>query len=289
MIHALGFSSTPFKPTNPGRLCRGRERWVQGWEEDQDPLWRLVISGASFTDDSARDATRGLVCIGADIGAILSELFPGKTLVAFREEALLGELPDYVDPEADEDAWQAPRQGGRWYDACQRWRAVVSDPAELSRLMTDDLVDGFLVMDEVELPLPEPLDDAVFLLTSRSDGTRFPVRRFQPLALRTVLEHCDAVICAHLDKHGPAIGVYTLDRLDRSALLTRIAEKDGILPVPFAIPPMLARWDRALQELRLKWMAEKDTEFPVPPAEEPTRWSRGRRRARRGGRSSSEE
>ena len=34
----------------------------------------------------------------------------------------------------------------------------------------------------------------------------------------------------------------------------------------FAIPPMLARWDRALWELRQDWDEATRGEYPVPPA-----------------------
>jgi hypothetical protein len=35
---------------------------------------------------------------------------------------------------------------------------------------------------------------------------------------------------------------------------------------------MLARWDRAIYELRLLWDAETDGDFPVEPALEASRW-----------------
>ena len=35
MIEALGFSQTPFDPRRPGRLCRGRERWIEPWEPEE--------------------------------------------------------------------------------------------------------------------------------------------------------------------------------------------------------------------------------------------------------------
>jgi hypothetical protein len=42
---------------------------------------------------------------------------------------------------------------------------------------------------------------------------------------------------------------------------------------------MLARWDRALYELRLDWNAEALGEFPVPPADDAGgRWSARSRR-----------
>ena len=56
-IHALGYSHTEFLPSKPGRLCRGRERWIEPFEIDDEPgmVHRLVISGAAFDDDSAKD------------------------------------------------------------------------------------------------------------------------------------------------------------------------------------------------------------------------------------------
>ncbi len=276
MIRAVGWSSTPFDPAHPGRLCRGRERWVDGWEEPAPPsLWRLVLSGAVFTDDSARDAKRGLTCCNVDIGLMLKALFPDAALLAFKEEGELARIPDYVD---DEDQWWAWRSGGRRRDPCQRWRAMVDEPAELSRLVAGDLVDGFLVMDRAAVLTPEQ-EDALFLLTGHGDSSAWPVERFQPLALDTVLQGVRAIICVHMDKHGPAIGVYTHQGLDRDAAIVAVIEASGCLAVPFAIPPMLARWDRALRELREGWDAEALGPFPVPPSTEPDpRWGRRRRK-----------
>ncbi len=276
MIRAVGWSTTSFSPDNPGRLCRGRERWIAGWEEQGvQQITRLVLSGAVFTDDSARDATRGLTCCRVDVGLLLKALFPEARLVAFKEEGELARIPDYVDTE---DWWWAARSGGRRVDPCQRWRAEVTDPAELGRLVSDDLVDGFLVTDD-GAPLSPDAEDALFLLTGHGDGSAWPVERFQPLAFHSLLQHVRAVICVHLDKHGPAIGVYTLKPIDRNAAIAAVTETSGCLPVPFAIPPMLARWDRALRELRESWTAERDEPFPVPESNEPDpRWGRRRRR-----------
>ena len=43
-------------------------------------------------------------------------------------------------------------------------------------------------------------------------------------------------------------------------------EDNPPLLVPFAIPPMLARWDRALSELRETWDVDSMGDFPVPVA-----------------------
>ena len=65
MIFALGYAEDHFDARAPGHLCRGRERWIEydgmvPVTEESTPIYRAVISGAAFTDDSARDAKRGI-------------------------------------------------------------------------------------------------------------------------------------------------------------------------------------------------------------------------------------
>ncbi|MCK6520135.1 hypothetical protein L6R49_01730 [Myxococcota bacterium] len=275
MVRALGYSASPFDPSSPGRLCRGRERWIPGWDpEGPVSLYRLVLSGAEFSDDSARDARRGLACAQVEPGVLLQGLFPGRRLWAFREEGYEGEIPDYVPD--DDDAWfRAPRRGGAFHDVCRRWRAFIDDPAELSRLVNEDLIDGLIVLPAGVEPT-KALDDAVFLLTSQGDGSAFPVKRFQPMAMLDVLQHTEALVTVHFDKHGAALGIYTRELFCPDSVISQVAEEVDALAVPFAIPPMLARWDRALQELRARWSTYHDEPFPVPSAAEPTRWSRRR-------------
>lgn len=279
MTKALGFSQGSFDPQNPGRLCRGRERWIQAWEDENAPaLNRLVVSGADFSDDSARDAKRGINCAQVTVGTLLTRLFGQRRLLGFKEEGELSRVPEQVQ---DEQIYRAPRRGGAWFDACQRWRLTLEDASEVDGLVEMDALDGLVVLREGVEPGPE-LEEALYLLTGMGDGSAYPVRRFQPLAVVEVLKHADALVCLHMDKHGPAVGIYTEESLDVDEVLRGLAEETGILAVPFAIPPMLARWDRALQELRLWWMENREDEFPVPPAAEPTRWSRmgrGRRKA----------
>lgn len=50
MVRAVGFSHNEFNPAKPGRLCRGRERWIEPWFVDDAPeaIHRLVVSGAAL-------------------------------------------------------------------------------------------------------------------------------------------------------------------------------------------------------------------------------------------------
>ena len=270
MIQALGYCSTPFDPTRPGRLCRGREMWVPSWEDPEPEaartIWRLVISGARFSDDSARDARRGLTWSGVDVGVLMKALFPSTWLMAFKEEGQIPSVPEYIE---DEEIFLAPRGGGARYDPCQRWQHYVDDVDELAELVVEDRIDGALVFPiQQDLTEEAQLQEDLFLLLGQGDGSRWPMRRFQPLALPLLLKHVPGVVCVHQDKHGPALGIYTSEPIDRAAVLAALATSAGALAVPFSIPPMLARWDRALHEFRVQWMSNRDDEFPVPPAPE---------------------
>jgi hypothetical protein len=84
----------------------------------------------------------------------------------------------------------------------------------------------------------------------------------------------------HRDKHGPALGIYSSEPLRAEARLISLCERSESLIVRFAIPPMLARWDRALAEARREWEARREEPFPVPAAPEASAWE-PRRRGRR--------
>src|SRR5687768_12482897 len=112
MIHALGFSENRFDPKDPGRLCRGRERWIEPWETDGPPaeLHRIVVSGAMFSDDGASDARRGIPFSGVDIPSVLGVLYPGTRWVAFMEDGHPADIP----PDAlGVEAYEGYRAGGR--------------------------------------------------------------------------------------------------------------------------------------------------------------------------------
>lgn len=262
MVKALGYSQTLFDPQSPGRLCRGRERWVESIPDDErQGLERLVISGAAFSDDTARDAKRGLFFAGVSCGDILSHLFPEQPLLAFCEQGQMDEVPEAsvaIEPHIQ------PRNGGRRFDRCVRWRVPVLGAPAIDALVDEQAVaaDGFLPWSG---ELGAELEEAIFLLTGQGERLGFPMRRFQPAALPSLLEHVPWVALIHLDKHAPAIGIYSRDPLGLARALADAGPRFDTLSVPFSIPPMLARWDRALYELRQRW--PEGSEFPVPPGE----------------------
>ncbi len=275
MVKALGHSQTLFDPQNPGRLCRGRERWVESFPcEEQHGLERLVISGAAFSDDTARDAKRGLAYAGVSCGAVLEHLFPEQPLLAFCEQGQMDQVPEGTV--AFEPHLQ-PRFGGRRFDRCVRWRVPALGATAIDALLAGDsaVADGFLPWSG---DLSPELEEAIFLLTGQGERLGYPMRRFQPAALPVLLELVPWVALVHLDKHDSALGIYSLEPLGLQQALMDAGPVLGTLSVPFSIPPMLARWDRALYELRQGW--PRDSEFPVPPGESrPPAYERGSRRS----------
>jgi hypothetical protein len=286
MFHAVGYSLNPFDAADPGRLCRGRERWIEPFDlPGPVSLHRLVVTGASFTDDSARDALRGLPFCGVPVPELLDALFPGASFVAFMEDGHPADIPEAADRV---EVYLGHRAGGRVEEPMVRWTLRLSGVEALRALFGErgdaDHALGLLVLPHgaPSHELPDGLLDALFLLTGMSTLDS-PPARFQPAALGDVLAFGPAVALVHRDKHGPALGIYTRDPLDAEPVLAEVAAATGALVVPFAIPPMLARWDRAIAELRHAWMAARADEFPVPPAPEAPAWG-GRRGDRRGDR-----
>ncbi len=289
MIHALGYSTGEFRPDEPGRLCRGRERWVDSYTLNEPPLLhRLVVSGASFTDDSARDARRGLRFSGVTAELVAGALYPDALFVAWAEDAPPSRVPEGA---GGLEHYPVRRPGGALEEWAARWSFVTDDPADLTRAMAagadavmvlrpdqtlDDEREGSAPTPEIgDAPLadhyleqahrgglPEWLRQLLFLLTGhRLHGA--PCRNFQPAAVAEVLEHCRALLLLHQDKHAPCLGIYAADPVDTGPLLALTADAEA-LAVPFAIPPMLARWDRALAELRQDWDEARVGPFPVP-------------------------
>lgn len=284
-VPALGWSNTDLDPADPGRLCRGRERWIEPWEPDSPfpKVHRLVLSGARFSDDSARDAQRGLPFAGVDVPSVLSALFYRKGFLAFMEDGHPADIPEGAQ---GVEAYDGHRAGGQSQVGLVRWHRKIKGVAELRAVLGDDptqiteRIRGLLVLsgDEDE----DALVEALFPLVGMS-SLDSPPARYQPAALPDLVELVSAVVLFHRDKHGPALGIYSREPLDPQGKLEDLSKKAGCLLVKFAIPPMLARWDRALSELREEWSQTHTEPFPVPSSGEAPGWQPRRRRRRKPG------
>ncbi len=303
MVRALGYSQSEFDPNDPGRLCRGRERWIDAYPRtDIGRVYRCSISGAEFSDDSARDARRGLTFSGLTCGQVIQALWPDSELVAWAD----GSHPETIPAEAEGvelvertlAAGPLRRWEARWTLFCASVEEIDEaieagasailvfrePPPEAESLVASTLppvADAWLDPSP-DGGLPEDMRGAMHYLTGhRVDG--IPARLFQAVALPDILEFAEAVVLIHHDKHGPCVGIYSSAPLAYGSLLHDLAREVGALPVPFAIPPMLARWDRALWELRQDWDEAADGEYPVPPAADGVGgWGRRGPRRRRG-------
>jgi hypothetical protein len=282
MIRAFGYCNDTVDTASPGRLCRGRERWLEGLPDaTRSTVFRTVLSGATFSDDSARDARRGYPFGGVSAGSVLQAVFPGCRVLGFCHGGDPLALPGSRELEED---WTYLRFGGVTESPAVRWVAEATGDAIDGMIVGEreglaiPRAEGFVVLREDD-ELSDELIDALYHLNGFANPDAQPPELYAATALPEVLEHCVAVVLFHLDKHGPALAIYTLDPLERDEELRQAALSVGSFPVPFAIPPMLARWDRALYELRLDWDTQRDGEFPVPPADDAGgRWSsRGRR------------
>lgn len=273
MVRAIGYSVDSFSPSDPGRLCRGRERWIESpVSPDQVEVSRVVVSGAAFTDDSARDALRGLNHGGIEAAALMWALARGRRILAWCEDGHPRLVPAGADQREDYSLYFAAGPRRRW---CVRWAMDCRSEDDISAALAGG-ADTFTVLPaETDLLDPHPefgvvfeaLRRLVFYLTGyRQEGV--PQRGFQAAALPDLLGVCDAVYLMHLDKHGPCLGIYAKDAPAVAGELAALLAGRGDLAVPFAIPPMLARWDRALWELRQDWNAEVKGPFPVPAAPE---------------------
>jgi hypothetical protein len=289
MVRALGYSENPFDLRDPGRLCRGRERWIEPYDADGPPsgeVVRTVVSGAAFSDDTAADAQRSTRASGLSPADVIEALFPGRRFLAFAEDAHPADIPDGAE---GIEAYEGYRSGGRQELRLVRWHLAVEGRDDLHALLgdaPDERLRGLAVLprsgrgkDKVTVD-EEALRDALFHLVGFS-ALDSPPARYQPMALPEVLRHVEAVILFHRDKHGPAVAVYSRAPIpDLGARLRdAVTAVEGVLVVPFAIPPMLARWDRALHELRAAWPGGPDT-FPVPRGTPQPDPRRGRRRWR---------
>ena len=221
---------------------------------------------------------RGINHAGFETAQVINKLFPRKKLLAFMEDGHPADIPELAE---GVELYDGHRAGGLSTVPCVRWHQTVSGIKQLKDLLNDpmkDRVRGFAVLPSDGSV--EELADLLYPLVSLSTLDS-PPARFQPAVLDEVLNHVDTLILLHRDKQGPALGVYSRKPFNGSAKLQALADSKTTLLVPFAIPPMLARWDRALWELRQKWDPETLGDYPVPPAQDVHYgWSRRRRGAR---------
>jgi hypothetical protein len=271
MPNALGFHEGKFNPYKPGRLSRGRERWIAPWPEsdESEAIQRITISGTSIEDDAARDSLRGVAHSGLPLARLITDLFPRRHFVGFIENGHASEIPDDA---TEIEAFLASSAGGRDRTPAVRWRKLVNGLTGLLTLLpaTDAKTNllGLAVL-PTDHTAPENLSDLLYGLTGLSTLDS-PPARFQPAALVDLLSVIPAIILFHRDKDGAAISIYTSSTTFQEKLAT-IAKKREVLLVPFSIAPMLARWDRALYEWRQEWDSEQ--EFPVPQSETPSGWA----------------
>jgi hypothetical protein len=239
-------------------------------------IQRLVISGARFTDDSAADAVRGLHHSGVLLLDAIDSLFPESSFLVFMEDGHPADIPD----DAEEiEAYEGYRAGGQISVGLVRWSCVVKGRDALERLLgTAESVTnviGLMALKEDEAS--ERVRTLAYELVAMSNLDS-PPARYNPVVLPDLVAEVQAAILLHLDKHGSVLGVYSEEKVEAETVLKGLCDKcDGLL-VPFAIPPMLARWDRALSELKAIWPDE--IAFPVPEAAEQTWIPRNARRGR---------
>ena len=235
MIRALGFSQTSdFRPFKPGRLCRGRERWITPWDaenpDEVTDLARLVVTGATFDDDSARDAMRGLSTAGVNATDLIAELFPDQRLMVFVEDGHPADIPDEA---FGVELYDGHRAGGRIDLPLVRWYKVIDSTEALSALADQLLLErisGFALIDkDTDL---EALWEKLFLLVGMSTMDS-PPARYNPAAFPEILEICPAVVILHRDKHGPVLGVYSNEPIEGAdQVLKMFADQVECLLVP---------------------------------------------------------
>ena len=220
MVRAFGYCNDVFDSRDPGRLCRGRERWIEGLPDaPAERLYRTVCSSAVFSDDSARDARRGFHFSGVSAGEMLTSLFPKEPILAFCEAGDPRALPEKLLVEED---YTLAIASGLRSEPAVRWVAETS-PADIDLWLVGEKdglaaprADGFIIGG---VPLKPELLDALFLLVGYSDIDDRPARRYAPGAIVEALRHCKALVLLHLDKHAPAIAIYSHEPLESDGLI----------------------------------------------------------------------
>ena len=295
LIDILGFgvSSTSFSLTNPQKLARGRESWIEELydihksrrnntanntdnniesEELYEDIYRLVLCGAKFQNSSAAQSMRGLEQIGIDIGELLFALYADKRLVVYAE-----------------DVTQAPigTTGVEWYRISKpfgvlqiwhcRWEMECHSSEDINRALQ---MGGSVVVVEPkqrnttyiskgELPPEYESEEQASVLSDflrqhlyLMHTPKLQQARYRAREMHYILQDAEAIVLFHKDRNGHACAIYSKKPQDKETVLRNYAEKSKFIYIPFLIPGFLARWDRAIADLYENW--NQEIEFPIP-------------------------
>jgi len=282
MPTAVGLSHTLFSAKKIGNLCRGKEWWIEvDAAEREQVLSRTVLSGVELQDERARQARRGLQFSGKEIEEFIQAIANDQMLVACAEDSYVHDIPIQA---TGVEHYQMSKLGFAMNSWFARWELQCADSTSVREAL-DKGVDLFLLAPQnssekeqqqwlerhpaeygtsASAPiLSEQLKTDVHRLIGGREN-RQAGARYVADAIWDVLESCSAIILLHEDKHSRCLGIYSKEEGNIAELVERFCQQYDILYVPFSIPPMLARWDRAIRDLRRDWNAEDRGEFPIP-------------------------
>jgi len=281
MPRAVGCSQTLFFSKKIGNLCRGKEWWIETEATPRDnSLHRIIVSGVDLQDERARIAKRGLSYSGTSVADFIHLLSQDQNLVAYVDDAFPSQIPN---GSSGVEHYQMSRMGFALNSWFARWELTCNSIESLCDAINKG-ADLFLLNPQApakeeksnftgNLPaeyghstektvLNEQLKKDVHRLIGGRQHLNAGAR-FLADALWDVLENCQAVILLHEDKHSRCLGIYSKESLAFVQQIQLYCERSETLFVPFSIPPMLARWDRAIRDLRREWNEEEQGLFPI--------------------------
>ena len=265
-VSCIGYSQTLFSILKPDRLCRGREHWIyQPDDIEEEMIFRTVISGTTIKDPQVRFLERGLRCAGKPLKDILSVLFKGREIVGWVEEGDAKNIPSDAGgvelyqisrPHAPHNKWGARYELPVHVESWENSHALGADVFLIDPMLREEdepqrEIRSYPPLAEETIEpstLSEALRNALYLLVGHRNP-QHPIARFQAPAISEVLNYCSAVVLMHQDKHDVCLGIYTQDQ-EFDVPVQELKDSLSVVVVPFSIPPMLARWDRALKDLQ---------------------------------------
>lgn len=283
-ISVLGLYQGKFSPSKLCGLYRGREWWIDSiGNERKEELQRIVLSAAQFSSGNLYNSQRGLQYSGMSIPQFLFQLcqqysLQEKNIVGIVEDAPL-QSPEGVHGREEYFLSRMGLARRNWFTRWEKQCQNVSDFEEVLnyggqvflvnpklRLANEEWFPNMVVELENDL-LPPLLPDALRQHVFRLIGSRVQYDdpgRYLPDALWDILDFCDAVILLHVDKSADCLGIYTKNGvdIDFASEILQVAQQADLILMPFAIPPMLARWERGIRDVYKKWDAEVQGVFP---------------------------